>query len=56
MDNVVLLEADLTAEQRAWYLQAVLEFGWSKNELKYAIKATHEEITLAYPADSCYTI
>ncbi len=55
--NVVLLEADLTTEQRAWYLQAVLEFGWSKNELKNAIETSmHEEITLDYPADSCYTM
>ena len=55
--NVVLLEADLTTEQRAWYLQAVLEFGWSKNELKNAIEASmYEEIALDYPADSCYTM
>ena len=55
--NVVLLEADLITEQRAWYLQAVLEFGWSKNELKNAIEASmYEEIALDYPADSCYTM
>lgn len=55
--NAVLLEADLTAEQRAWYLQAVLEFGWSKNELKHAIETSmHEEMPLDYPADPCYTM
>ncbi len=55
--NVVLLEADLTAEQRAWYLRAVLEFGWSKNELKKAIESSmHEETPLDYLTDPCYTM
>ena len=31
--NVVILEADLTMKLRAWYLKAVLQFGWSKAEL-----------------------
>ncbi len=57
--NAVLLEADLTAEQEqsAWYLQVVLEFGWSKNELKNAIETSmHKEMLLDYPADPCYTM
>ena len=28
--NVLILEADLTLEERTWYLNAVLRFGWTK--------------------------
>ena len=31
--NVVILEADLTAGERAWYLSAAERYGWSKSEL-----------------------
>ena len=55
--NIVILEADLTAEQRAWYLKAVSEFGWSKNELKKAIEISmHEETPLDSLTDPCYTM
>ena len=32
--NVLILEADLTLEERAWYLNAALRFGWTKTTLK----------------------
>ena len=32
--NVLILEADLTLAERAWYLNAVLRFGWTKTTLK----------------------
>lgn len=31
--NIVILEADLTMDQREWYLRAAKELGWSKKEL-----------------------
>lgn len=40
--NVVILEADLTLEERAWYLQATEQFGWSKLTLQKKIEeGTH---------------
>ena len=52
--NVVILEADLTMKLRAWYLKAVLQFGWSKAELldKIANQA-HESIILAIQPTAC---
>jgi hypothetical protein len=32
--NVLILEADLTLAERAWYLNASLRFGWTKTTLK----------------------
>jgi len=31
--NVVILEADLTMDECAWYLRAAVQFSWSKSEL-----------------------
>lgn len=52
--NVVILEADLTMKLRAWYLKAVLQFGWSKAEVldKIANQA-HESIILAVQPTAC---
>lgn len=52
--NVVILEADLTMELQAWYLKAVLQFGWSKAELidKIATNA-HEMIVLKADEQVC---
>lgn len=50
--NVVILEADLSMELRAWYLRAVKKFGWSKAELTEKITANaHEKIVLAMDDD-----
>ena len=54
--NVVILEADLTAGERAWYLSAAERYGWSKSELAEQIAA---QAHLGKPLDSieavCYT-
>ncbi len=42
--NVVILEADLSLEERRWYLLAVRKFGWSKAELQRQIdSAAHQK-------------
>ena len=33
IQNVVIMEADLTVDLREWYMKAVEQFGWSKTEL-----------------------
>ncbi len=38
--NIVILEADLTMEERAWYLRAAAQFLWSKSELISQINAS----------------
>ncbi len=38
--NIVILEADLTMEERTWYLRAVAQFLWSKSELISQINAS----------------
>lgn len=52
--NVVILEADLTLQERAWYLQAVRQFRWSKLELRRQITA-NAHISLDLTGDLCYT-
>lgn len=45
--NVVIMEAELTMEERAWYLQACAEYGWSKSELQRKIESsTYQEVSL----------
>ena len=54
--NVIILEAELTIEERAWYLQAVERFNWSKKELADQIRAsTHLESALDDAEGMCYT-
>ena len=54
--NVIILEAELTIEERAWYLQAVERFNWSKKELADQISAAaHLENSLDGAAGMCYT-
>ena len=48
IQNEVIMEADLTMELREWYMKALEQFCWSKNELIAKINAhAHEEIVLA---------
>jgi len=55
--NVVILEAELTLHKKAWYIQAVRQFGWSKLELQRKIKANaHLETALDFTDDLCYTV
>ena len=54
--NVVILEADLTLQEKAWYIQAVKQFGWSKTALLEKIKAeVHWEVVLDIQDKVCYT-
>jgi predicted nuclease of restriction endonuclease-like (RecB) superfamily len=54
--NVVILEAGLTLEERAWYLRAAAQHGWSKAELLRQIEAAvHREMVLDEPSAICYT-
>ena len=48
IQNVVIIEAELTLELREWYMKAVKRFGWSKTELIANIaENAHENIVLA---------
>ena len=54
--NVVILEAELTLQEREWYIQAAHRFGWSKPELQRKITAgAHLEIALDFTDGMCYT-
>ena len=54
--NVVILEAELTMEGRAWYLRAAEQFSWSKKELTNQISASaHLESALDDAEGMCYT-
>lgn len=54
--NVVILEAELTPTERAWYIRAVHCFGWSKAELQRRIGAhAYLEMALDFSDDVCYT-
>ena len=54
--NVVILEAELTMEERAWYLWAAEQFSWSKKELADQIRASaHLESALDDAEGMCYT-
>ena len=53
--NVVILEADLTGQERAWYIKAANQFKWSKLELQKRISANaHMEIFLDNINAVCY--
>ena len=54
MQNVVIMEADLTMELREWYMKATEQFGWSKSELIAAIDASvHETMILHDKEEVC---
>ena len=47
IQNVVIMEAELTMELREWYMKAAEQFGWSKTELISNITSdAHESIVL----------
>lgn len=55
--NVVILEADLTMEEREWYIKAACRFGWSKAELIANIADNvHENIVLTVEENECYIV
>ena len=54
--NVVIMEAELSLQDKAWYIQAVRQFGWSKTELLRRIEsAAHIEMSLDTDDEVCYT-
>ena len=54
--NVVILEAELTLQKRAWYIRAARQFGWTKLELADRITSSaHAKVALDLGTDVCYT-
>lgn len=54
--NVVILEAELALWERAWYIQAAHQFGWTKLELADRItSSTHTKVALDLETEVCYT-
>lgn len=54
--NVVILEVDLTLQERKWYIQAVQQHSWSKLELQSKIESgAHLKISLDLAGEVCYT-
>ena len=54
--NVVILEAELSIQERAWYIRAAGQFGWSKLEQSKKIQEhVHETRSLDSTADPCYS-
>ena len=57
IQNVVIMEAELTMDLREWYIKAAEQFGWSKTELIANIAANaHENIVLAIEEEVCYIV
>ena len=54
--NVVILEAELTIQERAWYIRAAQRFGWSKLGLQRQIAAgAYKGNTLDFEGKMCCT-
>ena len=54
--SVVILEAELSLQDRTWYIQAVRRFGWSKLELQRKIDSNvHLDNALDFADKVCYT-
>ena len=54
--NVAILEGCSSNEERAWYIRAVLHFGWKKAKLLAAIESqAWQHSSLDEQAFSCYT-
>ena len=55
IQNVVIMEAELTMELRKWYMKAAKQFGWSKTELIANIaENAHENIVLVIEDEVCH--
>ena len=54
IQNVVIMEADLSMDLQEWYMNAAAQFGWSKTELIANIAANaHANIVLAIEEEVC---
>ena len=57
IQNVVIMEAELSMELREWYMKAAKQFGWSKTDLIANIaENAHENIVLAIEDEVCYIV
>ena len=57
IQNVMIMEADLSMELREWYIRAAKQFEWSKTDLIANIAANaHENIVLAIEEEMCYIV
>ena len=57
IQNVVIMEAELTMELREWYMKAAKQLNWSKTELIANIaENAHENIVLAIEYEMCYIV
>ena len=55
--NVVIMEAELTAEERRWDIRKAAESGLSKTDLLWMIASSaHLEIALGENEGTCYTV
>ena len=55
--NVVIMEAELTMDERCWYIRKAAESGLSKTEVLRMIESSaHLEIALGENEDTCYTV
>ena len=54
IQNVVIMEAELTVELREWYMKAAIYFKWTKTQLDENIKSkVHDEIVLDIGQEIC---
>ena len=54
IQNVVIMEADMTMDLREWYMKAAKQFGWSKTELIAMIASeVHLQIALDDEEKTC---
>lgn len=57
IQNVVIMEADLTMELREWYMRAAKQFRWSKAKLIAGLSDNaHEYIILDIEKDVCHAV
>ena len=55
--NAIIMEVELTMDERCWYIRKAAESGLSKTELLRMIeRAEHSEIALGENEDTCYTV
>ena len=55
--NEVIMETELTMDERCWYIRKTAKSGLSKTELLRMIeRAEHSEIALGESVDTCYTV
>ena len=56
IQNAVILEVELSLQERAWYIRAANQLGWSKLELQRQIMScAHLEMALDFSLKVCYT-